>query len=136
MRGLAQHVGHVGERTGDMPLRPYLETMQQLGSTGEVKVAFLFDYGPSVQQRVFSAVVIISISNAFPQTCPSICLKSVNSYDEKTMEPISYRCEGYPYSPRWSSHELCERIRQYLIATAFPELRQRTCKTQNQLRTC
>jgi BRCA1-A complex subunit BRE len=77
---------------------------------GFKKVAFLFE------QQGFSFVAHLELTDDFPKEQPSVVLSSV--YHCMDGFPCQSIVSDYPYSPRWSTEEMAERFRNYLIQTA------------------
>ncbi|XP_065919349.1 BRISC and BRCA1-A complex member 2-like [Dysidea avara] len=72
-------------------------------------INFLFDY------KRFSLIVILELSDSFPQKQPVIKLRSI--YHRLNGQPCQSVIDSYPYSPRWNTIMMVEKLRDYLIET-------------------
>lgn len=82
---------------------------------GFKRLAFLFEH------QGFTFITILELSDEFPQEQPILTLLSI--YHRLQGKPCQSVVNDYPYSPRWDSNQMAERLRSYLIQVA-PQFRE------------
>lgn len=89
-------------------LKEFSRSIVEYDAHDHSRLSFIFVWND------FMFLVIINVSQKFPQLQPTLVLQSI--YHTRSDDTRFFRIySDYPYSPRWSGTEMAQRMRAFIL---------------------